>query len=156
MSLLEEDQRLLEIFQQLAEAYSLGYSISSSPVTLYLRAMIDLSLKLSNLFETGGTTWDRKVNKTLQFFDGETGLPWQPDALGNPRQRMFREKPSESAWSPQLSEYFREMAKDLVLIKRSKLLPKHLYCSEKTENLKKKIKQKSYHFFRRTRYKRSH
>lgn len=150
--ILEKDQELMETLHQLLEAYKLGFSTFSSPVNPLMRIMIDLALKLSNLFKEGRERWDHPVNKSIRFLDGISG-PWEADALGNPRQ-IYSRVPQKSAYDPQLAEFFSNLALDLVLIKRSKFLPKDLYSFKDRNYRRDKPKKASYHYFRRTRDKR--
>jgi hypothetical protein len=150
--MLEKDQELISTLELLLEAYKLGFSTFSSPVNSLLRIMIDLSLKLRNLFQEGGQRWDHPANKSIRFMDG-INSPWIPDALGNPRQ-ISQGTFQKQAEDPLLSQFFEKIALDLVQIKRLQSLPENLYSSDETKKPKKKIKPESYHFFRRTREKR--
>lgn len=150
--LLEKDQELVDTLNQLLEAYRLGFSTFSSPVNPIMRVVIDLILKLRNLFKEGGSKWDHPPNKSIRFLDG-ISAPWVPDALGNPKQISFRDRPS-FAQDAQLSQYFEKIALQLTEIKRSKTLPKNLYSFGNRQDPKKQINKSNYHYFRRTRDKR--
>jgi len=134
------------------EAYKLGYSISSSPVRPLIRVMIDISLKLKNLFQEGQESWEHRRTPALKFFDGFSA-PWIPDELGNPLQSK-RRFPQKFAYDPKLSDFFGKLAQSLVQIQLSEQAPKDLYSFGEPQKVQKKIKHESYHFFRRTRDKR--
>lgn len=148
-SISEFDKKIVALLETLLEAYKTGFSFSSSPVSLTLRVVIDLVLKLKNMFQEGRQRWHHAANKSIKFMDG-ISAPWVPDELGNPRQISSRVL-SKTADDPQLAEFFGKLALDLVQIQRLESLPEHLYCFEQKPQSKKKIKPASYHFFRRTR-----
>jgi hypothetical protein len=153
MSLLEKDRELVETLDLLREAYKLGFSTFSSPVRPIIRVMIDLALKLSNLFQQGSTRWDHPRNKSIRFFDG-INARWIPDELGNPRQSSSR-IPQKIADDPRLSKYFRKLALDLIKIQTAEGFPKDLYSLGKTDKPQDNIKPATYQYFRRTHKKRS-
>lgn len=141
MDYLDESQLDFWI-EVLSEAKRIGYSLSSSPVELLLETMVDFALKLSNVFEQGSGTWSGRKNAALKFSEKAV------DSLGNPKVLKIREQ-EVSTLNPQLSFYFRELAKQLVEVKRRKELPENLYSSEQPKPAHQKIRQTSYHFFRR-------
>ena len=143
--MLDDDQIDLWI-EILSEAKRNIFALtSSSPTKFLLEFMIDLSLKLKNEFKQSGTFWEDSKNPSIKFLDFA-------DSLGNPKSIKLREfrKPSVN---PQLSEYFGELALDLVRIKDLQDLPKDLYSKGKNRQGPSKTNQKVYHYRRRTRLK---
>lgn len=128
----------------LTEAKRVGYSLSSSPAELLLELMVDCALKLANQFQQGLGSWNFRKNEVLKFSQTKV------DALNNPKVIRIRE-PETSTFNPLLSSFFKEMAQQLVQVKRLKDLPRDLYSEvgPKTGHQKIKTRAEVYHFFRR-------
>lgn len=137
----------IEILQR---AKTIGFSTLSSPVEPLLEVMVDLSLQLKNVLQEGTVTWEARSNKTLKFSE------FQVDALSNPKV-IRSEKQRTHAWSPSISLYFEELAKTLIRLKTTHLLPEDLYSKGKpaagSDRQEQQIKNLTtvHHFRRRTR-----
>jgi hypothetical protein len=143
LNILDQAQ-LEELIAILIEAKNIGFSARSSPIEPLLELMIDLSLKLKNLFEFGETKWTGKKNPVIKFSEKFV------DSLGNPKQiTLWFAK--ERAQSPQLAQYFGKLAEEILLIKQRHEIPTPFHV-EKGGLLRmpKKISTKSYHYYRRT------
>lgn len=114
------EERLSLAIQTLSEAHKLGFSIGSSPVEPLVEVMVDLALQLKHLLQEGLVPWELRSNKSLKF--SETKV----DALSNPLV-IRTESQRHLAFSPQLSNFFGELAKSLVVIKDTHHLPQDLY-----------------------------
>lgn len=140
-------EELSFLVETLRSALSRAYSISSSPVEPLIEVMVDIALQLKKTLKEGLVPWELKSNKSLKF--SETKV----DSLANPLV-ISTEKQRHTAWDPQLSNFFGELAKDLILVKRLHDLPQNLYSYGKARKQdcqpgQQRIKAAEYHFFRR-------
>jgi hypothetical protein len=142
---LDQDQ-LTEIIDLLTEAKRIGFSSRSSSIQPLLELMVDLSLKLKEMFKEPKIFWEPRKNQGLRFSQRYS------DPLGNPKQIRIN-FPGEWAYSDELSEYFEELTLKIIFIKTYHRIPQDFHDLERSSAISKKISTKNYHYFRRTRYK---
>lgn len=140
--MLERDQIKFQI-EILTEALNMGFASPSSPVEPLFEVVIDLLLKLRNQLQEGLSFWHGRKNPAIKFLD-------VADELANPKSIKIWDR-REPAWDPRICQFIEQIVLDLTKIKRLKLLPEHLYCSDQAKKDHDKVNQKTYHFFRRAR-----
>jgi hypothetical protein len=107
---IEELIQLLET----AKTVMFGQSFSSSPLIPILEINIDLNLRLAQFFTEGGPLEERK-NTAVKELD-------RADSLGNAKMIKVFERPRWAHPDPEISIYFREYARKLVVFKKTGLL----------------------------------
>lgn len=140
---------LSQLIETLKSAQAMGFSLGSSPVEPLIEVMVDLALQIRKSLKEGSVFWEKRSNKILKFSKTEV------DALNNPKV-IRSEVQRHLAWDPQISNFFGEIAQNLILVKRTHQLPDHLYCSGRGRQQdhqpgKQRVKFNSaqYHFHRR-------
>jgi hypothetical protein len=103
------DEKLGSALRAIQEAYSLGFSFSSSPIDLLLETGIDLSLILAEAYRVGQT--ERQTNPEVKFDYGKS------DPLGNPLSRKVF-KTRRVLEDQAAAKFFKQLARLLVLLKR--------------------------------------
>lgn len=115
--ILLDSSNLRELIRilQIADKHGFGLSQLSSPIDILLNAIIDMILLLKTQLSVGSKF--RKNNPGMIFSDKIS------DALGNPKQILFRKK-ERLLWDPQASDILLSLASALVLVKNGKSLRK--------------------------------
>jgi hypothetical protein len=131
------NENLEILIRTLETAKSSGYS-SLSPVVPIMETMIDLSLQIGLLLGGEGW-WDRRKNPEPVGFAHQ-------EHFANPKL-IWKQFPGKRAFNPQLSKFFGDLAKALVVIKTTGKVPP--FMGSKSSIPHKRIKPESYHFFRR-------
>lgn len=107
----EELAELLELLETARSQRTGGYSFESSPLIPLLEILIDLNLRVAELFREGGRLED-KPNPSIKELDVS-------DALGNAKMIKIFERPKWAHADPQISFIFRRTAERLVLFKNT-------------------------------------